>query len=112
MTLVTPGIEVLEQAFDGVREAITVVDLAGRVTCWNRAAEALYCISREDGVGHLIIDLVPPYLPADEANLIMESVVAGQKWSGEMLVRCADGRTALLQLTNLPLLDDGRVVGL
>jgi diguanylate cyclase (GGDEF)-like protein/PAS domain S-box-containing protein len=112
MAVVTPGTQVLEQAFDGVQEAISVVDLAGRVTCWNRAAELLYGIPREDAVGHPIRDLVQYLLPDDEAALIMESNNAGQKWSGEMLVRCVDGRVRLVQVTNLPLLDDGRVVGL
>jgi diguanylate cyclase (GGDEF)-like protein/PAS domain S-box-containing protein len=112
VALVTPGTEVLEQAFDGVQESITVVDLDGRVTCWNRAAEELYCIAREDAFGHLMTDLVQHHLSGDEAHLIMESAVAGQKWSGEMLVRCGDGRSRLVHVTNLPLLDDGRVVGL
>ncbi|HEY3672334.1 MAG TPA: EAL domain-containing protein [Acidimicrobiia bacterium] len=112
MAVVTPGTDVLTQAFDGVRESITVVDLDGRVTCWNRAAEELYGIAREDAFGRLIADLVQHNLSEDEAHLIMESAIAGQKWAGEMLVRCGDGRTRLVQVTNLPLLDRGQVVGL
>ena len=112
MTLVTPGIEILEQAFDEVRDAIMVVDLEGTVTRWNRAAEALYRIAREDAVGRNVRTLLDPHMPDEETNLVVSSVLAGQRWSGEMLVRCGDGRARLLQVTNLPLLEDGRVVGL
>jgi diguanylate cyclase (GGDEF)-like protein/PAS domain S-box-containing protein len=112
MTLVASGSEVLAQAFDGVDDAITVVDLDGIVTHWNRAAVELYCVTREDAIGRKIVDVVRPFLPDDEANLVMASVAAGQKWSGQMLVRCGDLRTRLLQITNLPLYEDGRVAGL
>ena len=112
MTLVAPGNEVLAQAFDGVEEAIMVIDLEGTVTHWNRAAAELYCVPRDDAVGHNVRDLLRPFLPDDEANMIMTSVVAGQKWSGEMLVRCADLRTRLLRVTNLPVYANEKVIGL
>src|SRR5262245_33444511 len=112
MTVVTPGAEVLEQAFDGVRDAIMVIDLTGTVTRWNRAAHELYRISPDDAIGRNVRDLLEPSLADDEANLIVQSVIAGQRWSGEMLVRCGDGRARLLRVTNMPLFDDGQVVGL
>ncbi|WP_206885378.1 sigma 54-interacting transcriptional regulator [Alicyclobacillus mali (ex Roth et al. 2021)] len=51
-----PSDTVLRTLLDVVDDAVTVVDRAGTVVAWNRAAEALYGIPAEDIVGRPITD--------------------------------------------------------
>jgi PAS domain S-box-containing protein len=88
---------VREQAalLDIAYDAITVLDLDGRVLYWNHAAEKLYGWPVEEALGHdagrLFFEEVPPeFIQALEATLKYEA------WNGELRQVNRDGRAVIV----------------
>ncbi len=96
---------------DALDAAVVVSDPSGQIFLWNRAAEALYGYSREDMLGANVMELLVRPEDRELGGEIMTKVLAGQAWTGEFPVRCADGSTKRVQITDSPLVRDGRLVG-
>lgn len=83
---------------DAVGQAVIAGDVDGRITYWNRAAEALYGWSAAEALGQSIFDLVP-----GEEKLAAEHVLAAlsasDSWTGEILGRHRDGRRIAISAT-------------
>jgi two-component system sensor kinase FixL len=80
-------------------DAITVQDLDGRITAWNRGAERIYGYSESEAVGMNIRDMVPPDGRAEALELV-KRIAAGeniQSFETQRLTR--DGRTLDVWLT-------------
>ena len=60
-------IQLQADLLDAVGQAIVSTDLAGRVTYWNRAAEALYGWTRDEVMGRPILDITPTPAGAEAA---------------------------------------------
>jgi PAS domain S-box-containing protein len=98
---------------DGMDEAAIATDLEGRVTLWNRAAEALYGWQSAEVLGRPIRALVGADLSAEQASLIATQRRAGQAWTDELRVARKDGSTFLAHVRDTPARDaDGRLIGM
>jgi PAS domain S-box-containing protein len=107
--LVQPGVDL--EMLDGLDVALVVTDVNGRIFLWNRAAERLYGYPRDRMLGADVLELFVRPEDLADAGDIMGAVLAGRTWTGEFRVRCADGGSKPVRITDVPLLRDGVVVG-
>lgn len=96
---------------DAIAAAVVATDTAGRIFYFNRAAEQLYGYTREQMLGSNVMALLVEPVDQLPAAEIMSSVLAGHRWSGHFRVRCLGGATAVVRITDTPIIADGRVVG-
>ena len=98
---------------DAVGEAVMATDLTGTITYWNRAAETLYGWRADEVVGRSVMDVTPAEQSREQAEAIMACLRAGQKWSGEFVVRRRDGTPFRAFVTDTPVIDAaGRLTGI
>ena len=100
------------QLLDAVEQAIIATDLAGTVIYWNRYAEKLYGWPAAKVIGRNIVDVTPAPGMAESAAEVMDHVRSGQSWSGESLVQRQDGSTFPAIVTDSPIFQDGKLVGI
>lgn len=101
-----PEAEVLDQ----LPIAVITVDLDHLVAGWSRGAERLYGWTTAEALGRSIRELVFSIEAA--ADGISAQTHSGRSWNGEVLVRHRDGSRFLVQVRNVPLLNEiGEVVG-
>jgi PAS domain S-box-containing protein len=97
---------------DTVEQAVIATDLEGKITYWNSYAARLYGWTAEEAVGRPIVEVTPAETSQAQAAEIMESLLDGKAWSGEMTLRRRDGETFPALVTDTPIHDDkGRLVG-
>jgi PAS domain S-box-containing protein len=97
---------------DAVAQAVIATDADGRISYFNRYAEALYGWSKEEAVGSLLLHLTPPPETLELAERAMKQVLAGGGWSGEIFMRRKDGTRFPALLIASPLRDaQGRITG-
>ena len=94
---------------DAIAAAVIATDLEGRIFYWNTAAERLYGYGREEMLGANVADLLIGPDDRERGAEIMATVLAGETWSGEFTVRCADG-SRVMRITDSPLVNDDGVV--
>jgi len=109
----------LESIVDRAGDAISVVDLEGKILYWNEGAEQIYGYRKEEVLGKRLSDLL---LPTDE-NLRKEEERTLDDWMArvqqggvvpnvEVKRRTKDGREIVVSMTLSPLRDaEGRVIG-
>ena len=101
---------------DALQHAVIATDTSGRITDWSTSAEALYGWTSDDVIGRDILEVTPSSLSRTEAATIMETLRAGDVWSGDFRVRRRHGDDFLASVTDVPLLDDSQrltgIVGL
>jgi len=76
---------------DALGAAVIGTDLTGTIFYCNATAEALYGYTQEQLQGSSVMDLLVPTGGMAAAHEIMRQVTAGQRWTGEFLVRTASG---------------------
>jgi len=87
-------------------DAITVMDLHGRITDWNRGAEKIYGFSRAEAIG-MDISRIAPRAKQEEAIEIIERIRSGEIVEPLETVRINnDGRTLDILLTPTRLVDE------
>jgi PAS domain S-box-containing protein len=92
-------------------DSITAVDLDGRFTTWNPAAERLYGFTAEEAIG-VSVSMIIPQDAADEAYEILGRVRSGDTVAVETTRLHKDGHAVAVSLTSSPVRDvDGDVVG-
>lgn len=104
-------IEWQAELLDSLQSALIVTDREGNVLLWNRAAERFYGYDREQMQGSNVMVLFVPGEELNHAMSIMDKVLAGQTWTGEFPVACANGTRKRVRITDSPLIRDGEVVG-
>ncbi len=89
--------EIREQArlLELTRDAITVCDMDGAITFWNRGAEEIYGWSREEALGRKARELLQTRLPDDLRRIIGELERAGH-WEGEVTHERRDGERVVV----------------
>jgi PAS domain S-box-containing protein len=90
--IITGQAALLELAHD----AIFVRDPGGHITYWNAAAERTYGFTRAEAIGHISHDLLRTGFPASVASIETAANRRGV-WEGELIHRCADGRTITVE---------------
>lgn len=109
----------LESIVEKAGDAISVVDLQGRILYWNEGAERIYGHPREEVLGRKLTEILHP--PGEEGKALEE------KWTEELMERVKagevipnlevrrwtkDGREILTSMTLSPLRDaEGKVIG-
>ncbi|HEY8878851.1 MAG TPA: PAS domain S-box protein, partial [Roseateles sp.] len=93
-------------------DAIVVKSLDGRITNWNKAAEAMFGYTAEEVVGQPVQMLIPPEREAEEMG-ILNRIAQGQPVPPFRTVHIArDGRRVEISAQVSPLRDAaGRIVG-
>jgi PAS domain S-box-containing protein/putative nucleotidyltransferase with HDIG domain len=95
-----------------VGQAIVATDVAGVITYWNSAAEALYGWTADEAVGRNILSILrtEPCHPSDPETLT--SLMNSGPISGEYLARHRSGRMIPILASSVPLRDErGEIVG-
>jgi two-component system, cell cycle sensor histidine kinase and response regulator CckA len=96
-----------------IGEAVVATGPDGTIAYWNDAAHRLFGWRADEVLGRSILDVAVPPSERAAARANIAVVLGGEQWSGEFLLRRADGATFAVQVTGSPLLDeDGRVAGL
>jgi PAS domain S-box-containing protein len=72
-------------------DSIFARDSANRITYWNRGAESLYGYSHEEAIGRTSDALLKTRFP-EPMERIRETLDRGQRWEGELVHTCKDGR--------------------
>lgn len=93
-------------------DAIIGKTLDGRISSWNRGAEAIFGYQREEVIGKHISLLIPPDR-AREEPAILDKIRAGQAVDHyETIRQCKDGRLIDISVTVSPIRDaEGNIVG-
>lgn len=101
------------QLLDAVEQAMIVTDLQGKITYWNRAAEALYGWRADEVMGRNVVDVTPLDTQQQDARTIMAQLEQGQAWTGEFKVRRKDGSVFWAHVSDYPVFDaDGSLTGI
>ena len=109
----------LESIVEKAGDAISVVDLEGRILYWNEGAERIYGYSKEEARGKNLIDLLAlrdEKARSDEKKsqqAFMARVLGGESVSQvEVKRKAKDGREILTSMTLSPLRNaEGKIVG-
>ncbi len=101
-----------EEVLDAVGQALVVSDVAGVVTYWNAAAEALYGWTSEEALGRPIDELTVPQAGQETFAAIMKGLHAGVRWSGCLPVRRKDGFVFPALVTDAGIYHQGALVGI
>jgi PAS domain S-box-containing protein len=78
---------------DSVRESVVATDADGRITFWNKGAEALFGYTNHEAVGERLGALVNPTDGSDDAFEPRRDVRPEHGWHGQLLRRRRDGTT-------------------
>jgi len=109
----------LESIIDNAGDAITVVDLEGKIIYWNEGAEKIYGYRKEETLGKRPLDFL---FPQDETLKAREKkrfqALMAQVWKGEVVSnvevkrQTKGGREITASVTLSPLKDaSGKIVG-
>ena len=96
---------------DAIAAAVVATDTAGRIFYFNRAAEQLYGYSRQQMLGANVMELLVEPVDQISAEEIMSSVLSGHRWSGQFRVRRSGGAVIVVRISDTPISEHGRVVG-
>ena len=106
------ALEFQSKVLDAAGEAVIVTDPDGRVEYFNAQAERLYGWRSEEVLGRDILEVTPVRGAVPHGPEVKATLLGGQAWSGELLVRDRGGRWFPVWATSTPLLDDdGRLAG-
>jgi PAS domain S-box-containing protein len=99
------------ELLDRIQVAVVATDLEGRITHWNRVAEEWFERPREEVLGRPLAEINRGYgLP--DAAYVLENLVTGGSWEGELSIRRSDGTELPLLIRNSGVHDPhGTVVG-
>ena len=105
-------LESTERVLDALPRAIVATDRSGVILAWNRNAELLYGRSRSEVVGQDVRTVVASAVGLPGQGTVLESVLAGERWEGDVSVLRRDGSPVRVFAVVNPLLDtNGQVVG-
>jgi PAS domain S-box-containing protein len=104
---------VLASEVEAAGRAVIATDAAGSIIYWGRGARELFGWTDEEALGRHILDVTPTDLSREDAEDVMETLIAGDPWSGDFLVRSKAGDRFLIRVTDIPVHDgSGRLLGI
>ena len=77
-------------------DAILVQDQDSRITYWNAGAERTYGYTQAEALGRIPHELLRTRFPAP-VDSIEAATARDGRWEGELIHRCADGRTIVVE---------------
>jgi PAS domain S-box-containing protein len=89
-------IQLQAELIDLAHDAIFARDSVGRVTFWNKGAEALYGWSVQEALGRITHHLLQTRFPIDLAA-VEAHIERNGFWEGELVHTCRDGRVVLVE---------------
>ena len=101
------------QLLDLAHDAVIVRDpLDGRVTFWNREAEAIYGYSRTDAINRVIHELLATVFP-DSREAVDDALASEGRWVGELRHTRKDGEVIVVSSRQaLQRREDGRPIAI
>ncbi len=101
-----------ETLLDALPRAIVVVDRDGIIVGWNMVAARFYGFERDEALGRSLYELVTPPEFRATGRALMDDVLAGATWSGNIRALRKDGTQPLTFSFLAPLRDRaGSIVG-
>ncbi len=98
---------------NAVQQAVIATDAGGRITLWNRHAEALYGWPAHEAIGRSIFDVLASSGHARFAGQPPDTLAQGKTWHGELEIQRRDGSRLFAEVTDSPVFDSaGAVVGI
>src|SRR5688572_10785667 len=91
---------------EALQQAVITTDASGTILHWSPAAETLYGWPMEEVLGRNVLEVTPSDVSRAQAGDIMNTLAAGEVWSGEFLVQRRDGKRFKASVTDVPLRDD------
>jgi PAS domain S-box-containing protein len=91
---------------------VIATDTSGTILYWNDCAAATFGWSEQEALTRNVVDVTPAMHSTAEAGRIMETLNRGQSWSGKFLLRHRDGTPMVMSVTDVPVLYEGKVVGI
>ena len=89
-----------------VEQAMIATNLEGRVLYLNHFAETLYGWAAEEAIGRNIMEVTVPQITAEQGQKILSTLMKGDSWQGEFLVKRKDESTFLAYVIDSPVLDE------
>jgi PAS domain S-box-containing protein len=98
---------------DAVEQAVIATDMIGNITYWSRFAAKLYGRSEQEVLGRHVLDVITPLISNSVASEILNRLVTGESWTGELTVIRGDGSELPVMVIQSPTVDaDGTVSGM
>lgn len=113
-SLLNSNIEKLHTIFDTTPDAIIATNLEHKVLEWNRAAEEIYGLSKEQVVGKILNEVIKSeYAPPLTYEKVLEYVSEQGRWVGELHQSTEKKRKKMLVHSTISTLrdDTGRQIG-
>jgi PAS domain S-box-containing protein len=92
---------------DSLGLPVVAADLHGVITAWNAAAEQAFGWTRAEAVGRRAVELVIPAESRPTAARLIDPLLAGRPWSGEIELRRRDGTALPATVSAWPVRADG-----
>jgi PAS domain S-box-containing protein len=93
---------------DSLEQAVIATDLKGNILYWNRFAEKLHGWRAVEVLGKSVLDVKPAEQCTGEAREILQRVLRGESWAGEITLKRKDGTSFPAFVTASPLYDSER----
>ncbi|MCF8254403.1 MAG: PAS domain S-box protein [Bacteroidia bacterium] len=74
-----------------VEQSVIATDFTGKIIYWNKAAETIYGWTEEETLGKSIADIMLSDQTMEEGMAVLEILMAGKSWSGELTVQRKNG---------------------
>jgi PAS domain S-box-containing protein len=100
-----------EQLLAAVEQVVVATDREGRLVYCNDFLEATMGYSREEAMGSDVMAMVAPG-SLERSRQLLDSVLRGESWSGEVMARRRDGSDFRAFATLSPLRRDGEIAGM
>jgi PAS domain S-box-containing protein len=78
-------------------DAILMRDQDSRITYWNAGAEHTYGYTRAEAVGRISHEILGTRFPEPLADIDRTMTAGDGRWEGELIHRCADGRSIVVE---------------
>ena len=102
-------IEQQSQMLNQVSDAVSVLDLQGRITFWNEAAHRLFGWTAEEVLGQHSFDLLDRGAP-EVLSVMQREIDAGRSWADELTKVTRSGETVIVEHRRTVVRDSNEVV--
>jgi len=91
---------------DYIGQAVMMVDTDKTICYWNKASERLYGWTKEEALGHNVVELIGQTTSREESEAISKRLMAGESWSTELLAKRKDGSLVPVIVNRAPIFGD------